>query len=164
MTYHIPPPDKEWEENSPFPRIGHIGIVCRDVEKTTAYLNSIGIGPFKTMPGRGTKLLDAFYRDKPYSTYKAKVYHAWFGSVEVELLEVTEGESIATEFLETRGEGIEHIGCWVDDLDKEIAKLEKLGIKVIQGGKRVGRNKWAYFELPVAGGIHFQLIQESWTS
>ena len=161
MTYHIPPADKEWEEKSPFPRIGHMGIICRDVEKAIEYFNSIGIGPFKVMPGRDKPLVDHYYQGKP-ATHKAKVYHAWFGPVEVELYEVTEGKCVATEHLEAHGEGVDHIGCWVDDLDKEVEKLKKMGIEIVQEGKRVGRNKWAYFKLPICGGLTLQLLQERW--
>jgi len=61
--------------------------------------------------------------------------------------------------LETKGEGINHLGFLVDDIDREVAKLVKKGFKVISSGKFLTGGGFAYFDTGKVGGILFELIQ-----
>jgi hypothetical protein len=52
-------------------------------------------------------------------------FTANLGPVEVEINQVIEGDPIHKEFLESRGEGIHHIGIYVQDYDREASKWKR---------------------------------------
>lgn len=62
------------------------------------------------------------------------------------------------EFLEKQGEGINHIGFFVDDLAAEIAKLVGKGCRVVSSGRTTGGGAFAYFDTDGVGGIIFELM------
>jgi methylmalonyl-CoA/ethylmalonyl-CoA epimerase len=62
------------------------------------------------------------------------------------------------EFLEKRGEGIHHIGFFVDGLDRETAKMAEKGFKITQSGE-TPEVRWAYFDTDAVGGVVIELMQ-----
>ena len=56
------------------------------------------------------------------------------GGIGLELIQPLKGRSVYGEFLEKKGEGIHHLAFMVEDLDAEIADMEKRGFKVVQTG------------------------------
>ncbi len=80
------------------------------------------------------------------------------GSVELELIQVLEGETIHTEFLREKGEGLHHLRFKVDDLDAKLAGLAKEGIDVIFR-KNLNGVDFAYLNTDRFGGIMIELIE-----
>ena len=80
------------------------------------------------------------------------------GGLKVELIQPLKGESIYNEFLEEKGGGIHHIAFMVEDVDAEIAELERSGFKVVQTGA-MPNTKWAYLDNDDAGGMLIELCQ-----
>lgn len=140
---------------SPFSNLEHVGVVVRDIGKAVKYLSSLGIGPFD--PFTDPAVADKLFRGKP-SDWKVKISLAKMGPVTLELIQPVEGKSANQEFLEKKGEGIQHIAFAVDDLDREVTELSKQGIEVIMSG-RMPDGKFAYLETDVIGGIIIELIQ-----
>lgn len=106
-----------------------ISIIVKDARKAAENFTKIfGVGPWveEIYPG-----IDATLRGKP-TDYKILAFSADFGPLEIELQQVLEGQSLYREFYETRGEGVHHIGLYVKDVDQEIQKWERHGIKVLQ--------------------------------
>ena len=62
------------------------------------------------------------------------------------------------EFLEKRGEGIHHIGFFVDGFDRETAKMAEKGFKITQSGE-TPEVRWAYFDTDAVGGVVIELMQ-----
>ncbi len=81
------------------------------------------------------------------------------GQVELELIEPGEEESLWREFLDTRGEGINHLGFFVDDIDKESTELEKKGFRVLYSSRFQNGGGATYFDTAKIGGILMELIQ-----
>ena len=75
------------------------------------------------------------------------------------MIQVVEGESVHSKFLEERGEGLHHLGFFVKDLEKELARLEKDGIKVLERGEVLGTVKFAYIDTKETLGVVLELIQ-----
>ena len=135
--------------------IKQVGLVVNSVDETAEYyLSNFGIGPFFTLEQEFT---DATYWGKP-CLLKAKFGLARMGPVQIELIEPLGGYSVYADFLSQRGEGIHHLGFYVNDLDEEIALLQKHGIGVIQGG-RVDDGGFIYTDTEGTGGITFEFIQ-----
>jgi len=149
--------DKSKRGELEYSQLHHVGVVVRDIEKAIEYLSSLGIGPFEPHypdPPGVEKLL----RGKP-TQYKLEMSNAKMGHVNLELIQPVERESIWKEFLDSKGEGIQHIGFIVDDLDKEVEELTKQGVKVLTSGKWPGGG-FAYLEIDAIGGMIIELIQE----
>ena len=144
-------------EKLPIGKIDQIGMVVRDMDKTIKYYESVGIGPFKPFKKLvfvkrelwGKSILDA--------NVKSKIYAAQMGPIQVELIEPVEGDSHWKQFLETKGEGIQHLGFFVDDIDKEEAKVIEQGLEIVYSSRYDDGGGVCYFN-PGRGGVLFELI------
>ena len=140
----------------PFSRIDQVGVVVRDLERAVEYYSSFGIGPFH--PLHVTRVERTVY-GKPADDVKNISRVAQMGHVQLELIQPVSGESVQKEFLDKRGEGINHLGFLVNDVDKEVAKLVAKGFKVISSVKYLGGGGVAYLDTDRIGGVLFELIQ-----
>ena len=136
-----------------FAKFDHVGVVVKDMDKTMKHLSALGAGPFESHAR--PPLIERTFRGKP-SDAKHAIRSGPMGSVQVELIQPLEGDSLAKEFLESNGEGIQHLGFVVDNLDEEVAKLTQKGIKVLQSGRRAAGSGHVFFEV---NGIILELTQ-----
>jgi len=136
-----------------------IGVIVRDLDKAIAYYEALGIGPF--LPTNGI-VTDRKIYGKPAPDVKNKTVATHIGTIEFELGQPISGESPQRKFLESKGDGISHLGFHVDDIDKETAKLAQRGFKVISGGKYTETDKggFAFFDTDEIGGIQIELTQQ----
>lgn len=144
-------------ERLPFSKIDQIGIVVKDMEKAVEYYQSLGIGPFK--PLKNVVHIERVIRGKAANDVKNEVRVAQMGSVQLELVHTLEGESLQKEFLEARGEGVNHLGFFVDDLDKETVKMEEKGVKILSRSRYKGGGGAVYLDTAKIGGVILELIQ-----
>lgn len=147
---------KKTTEKFPFSRIDQVGVVVRDLEQAVKYYSSLGIGPFEPLD---LKRIERSVHGKPAEDVRNRSRVARMGSVQFELLQPVSGESVQKEFLEKRGEGINHLGFLVDDLDKEVNRLTAKGFTVISSVRYSGGGGVAYLDTDRIGGVLFELIQ-----
>ena len=142
--------EKSSATESPFSKLIQVGVVVRDMDKTIERLSSLGIGPFepKVIPPNTKE----WFRDKPLDA-NLKLSSAKIGEVELELIQPVEGESPHKEFLDSKGEGIQHIAFAVDDLEDDEAKLIEQGASVLLKARRPDGSGVTYLDLGVAGLI-----------
>jgi len=139
--------DKEKPLFSKFSKVDQIGIVVKDIETTMKFYEKMfGIEPFPTV-------------ESYVNSAKLKIGLFQLGEVQIELIQVVEGESIHSRFLEEKGEGLHHLGFFVKDIEKELARLEKEGIKVLEMGEVLGTVKFAYLDTEKTLGVVLELIQ-----
>ena len=140
---------------STYSRLCDIGMVVRDLDKTVKRLEALGIGPFEpAQPPPGAEGL--YYRGQPLvANFKGLVAH--LGDIELELFQPMGKPNPWEEFLETKGEGIHHIGFHVDDVEKEVARLTGQGAEVTLTGKVNGKLAAAYIDLK-AGDLLIELM------
>ena len=153
--------EQEITQNTPFTNENyhHVGVIVRDMEKTIEYLSALGIGLFG-MPG-GPQIIEVPFKGELHSRpveWKVKISMARLDGTELEFLQPSGGESALQEFLDNHGEGIHHLGYLTDDLDGDIDKLVKQGVKILTIGKGA-RGGFAYFKTDVIGGIVTELRQ-----
>lgn len=140
---------------SPFSKVIQIGMVVKDLDKTMERLTALGIGPFTTRflhsadreEWMGNKRMDADF----------KFGFTNIGDMQLELIQPVSGDSPHKQFLESKGEGIQHIGCAVQDVQKEADKLTKLGVKILLRAKFPEGGGVAYCDL--GSGIIVELIE-----
>lgn len=128
-------------------KFNHIGSVVRDVDEAVEYYQSLGIVDKATdritMEGKKAKLIGRFIH---------------IGSLLIELWQPVRGKTVQQEFLNSRGEGVNHIAFHVDDLDSERDKLVEKGIPVVFSVKDEN-GYMAYFDTRKVGNILIELIQ-----
>jgi len=113
---------------SPSWKLLQIGLVVKDMDQAVERLSALGFGPFnpKRLPP-GTKV----WRPDKYSGGKVDVQSTMVEDIELELCHPVSGDSLHRDFLNDKGEGVQHIMFSVDDLEKEIDRLTKLGGTVL---------------------------------
>lgn len=149
MTYHDPG----------FKKIVQVAIVVKDIEassKLWADLLGMPVPEIRTTrPGHEVKEI---YRGKP-SEGQVKLSFFNLGQVVIELLQpVSEGTSWY-EWLEKRGEGVQHLGFQVVDPDKTVAELEKAGYPVFHRGRYDSLDgDYIYHDTQDALGVVIELL------
>jgi len=131
-----------------------IGLVVRNMDETVRRFSELGFGPFipKLLP-RSTK---PGSKAKPMLG-KVDVQRTALGNVELELCQPVSGESPHQDYLDTKGEGIQHILFAVPDLEAELDRFIKLGANILMHLTFNGGGL-AYIDLN-AGGFILELIQ-----
>ena len=145
----------EEKEKILLPECWHIGIVVKDLEKIIDfYTKAFGWGPWERFTA---DFPHATVRDKPAS-YKGKRVLVQLGGVALEIGEPGEGESVQKEFFNNKGEGLHHLAFYVDDIEEEVAKLEGLGIEILQSAKdEDGKYAYVYLNTEATGNIILEL-------
>ena len=143
-------------EKSPFSKVDQIGVIVRDMDKAIEYYQALGMGPFK--PLKVTHTERRIY-GKVVTDVKNVIRVTQMGQVQLELIQPLAGQSIQSEFLERHGEGINHLGFFVDDVDKEMARLVQRGFRVIASTRFAGGGGGAYFDTDRVAGVLFEIIQ-----
>jgi len=131
-------------------KLHHIAVVVRDIDEAVQYYQSLGIATV------GREVI--FPESKP----RIRAQFVQIGQVPIEFIPPLEVESRYKEFLESKGEGVQHIAFAVDNLDREMEKLVNKGVEVILKGKAPAAlgSTSAHFNTRQVGDFAIQLIQE----
>jgi catechol 2,3-dioxygenase-like lactoylglutathione lyase family enzyme len=139
---------------TPFRELHHICIVVRDIEASVAFYESIGIGPWQDYPP-----LNEYTRltvPNPDAFYALKYKLASVGGFQLQLCQPPELDCPQRRFLDSRGEGVFHIGFESDldsDLDETAAAGAGLGLNVLARGQRDNGSGFIYFDTAGDAGV-----------
>lgn len=136
-------------------KLDHFAMVVRDREKAVNFLAPILPGPVRRFEFNSTSKI--YGRVTSYTLSIALA--ALNDDVNLEIIETSGGENeIHARFLRERGEGIEHFGYEVDDLQSSVRAFEEAGFPVIliKHGATPGS---AYLDTTAVGGTITELIQ-----
>jgi methylmalonyl-CoA/ethylmalonyl-CoA epimerase len=91
---------------------------------------------------------------------KLKLAFARSGPIEIELIQVLEGETPHTEFLREKGEGLHHLRFRVDDIDEALSRFAEDGIESVfrHSYPEIGIS-FAYLNTDRIGGVMIELIE-----
>jgi methylmalonyl-CoA/ethylmalonyl-CoA epimerase len=150
------------EKRLSFPAPGHIGVVVKNVEKVAqSYSTSFGIGPFEIYDFEPLKTWVYGLEAEPF---KLKIGLADMGAVKLELLQVVSGNPLHRKFLETHGEGLQHIGFYVENYDEWKAYVQGERIPIIYEAEIEdavrGRRRAFYMDSRAPGGVLFEIIEK----
>jgi 4-hydroxyphenylpyruvate dioxygenase-like putative hemolysin len=130
--------------------VDQIGVVVKDISSVIETWSSMfGIGPWTYRETVGT--------DAKGRSWKVRLAFAYLGSLQLELIQPVEGRIFHSRFLETHGEGIHHLGFYVDDVDREATKLLAKGAKLLF----TDPGRFAYMDSGGPGGVMFELIKRA---
>jgi len=137
--------------NNAFSKPHHICIVVENIEKTKSYYESIGIGPWVDYPPlvEYTKLnvMDEI------GFFATRFVYTHIGNLQLQLAQPGEGKSHYKDFLDTKGEGVFHIGFEVDDIDAVENQLIENDMKVLASGRRDDGSGFSYLDTREQAGI-----------
>lgn len=128
-------------------KVEHIGIAVRNL--------AVSIPLFK-------KILNTdCYKTEEVESEKVKTAFFKSGETKVELLESTEPEGVIARFIEKKGEGMHHIAFEVENIEKEMDRLQKEGFAFIDRAPKKGAdNKLVCFLYPKeTNGVLIELCQ-----
>ena len=138
------------------PPVEQIGIVVKDVDQAVEYFTStFGWGPFKIREGEQK----GFTYDGQTGDCRLKMAFARSGGVEIELIQVLEGETPHSDFLRRHGEGMQHLRFRVDDCDATVAALANEGVDPLWHQKFPGIAAFAYMKDDKTSGLTVELFE-----
>lgn len=129
-------------------KIEHIGIAVGSLEEAIPRFEKIlGTPCYKTEQVESEKVKTAFFK---------------MGQSKIELLESTDPDGVIAKFITKRGEGIHHTAYEVDDIEKEMTRLQQEGFTLLNDKPKKGAdNKWVCFLHPKdTNGVLIELCQE----
>jgi catechol 2,3-dioxygenase-like lactoylglutathione lyase family enzyme len=146
----------------PIKSVDQVAVVVRDLDEAMRrYSEKLGIAPWSVYTFTSDWIRDMTFRgrEQPYSM---KLALAQVGDMMYELIEPVDGPNSYQEFLDARGEGLHHLGYFVDDLNAAIREMEAQGFTVLQSGRAFGVDGdggYAYFETDGALGCILEAIE-----
>ena len=115
------------------PKVGQLGFVVNNIEKSLPYYASFyNLGIWFT-PNYANK---EFQVDHDQVNVDIDLTFAYSGNIQIELIEIKgQEDNLYHRHLTNNGEGLHHLGFYVNNLDKRIRLCNKLGIEVLMQGK-----------------------------
>ena len=137
-----------------------VAFVVKDMATAQKFFNEkMGVPRFMVLDKFSQSVTDKTYRGKP-ADWQFKIALTYSGDTQLELLEHVSGETCYKDFLERRGEGLHHLGFFMDDKDKHdkaLADLIGRGFPVLMSG-RVGELRFTYLDTEAAIGSIMELV------
>jgi len=139
---------------SPFHQLHHISLVVRDIEKTVAWYESMGVGPWKEFPAGAFVGLPLLEVPNPEAFALMKYRYCDLDNVQLQLCEPpADLDSPQRRFLDEHGEGV-YILSFEHPWEAAAAAGEELGLEVLQRGRRANGTGFIYFDtLDDAGAV-----------
>lgn len=142
--------------------VDQVAVVVRDLDRAMErYTNELGIGPWAVYTFSPDWIRAMTFRGREQG-YSMKLALAQVGPVMYELIEPVEGPNSYEEFLDEHGEGLHHLGYFVEDIDAEIRNMESKGFPLLQSGRGMGTandGAYAYFDTEAAFGCILEAIE-----
>lgn len=129
-------------------KIEHIGIAVKNLdEANNLYTTLLNTKPYKQEEVESEGVITSFFE---------------VGQSKIELLAATREDSAIAKYIEKRGEGIHHIAFYVDNIEKEIERLQKEGFKLLNDRPKRGadQKKIAFLHPKSAHGVLIELCED----
>lgn len=143
--------------NSFLGKLIEVCFVTADHRRTMEGLVRLGIGPWRVYTFDSATVTNRTYRGAP-ADFGIKVCFADVGDMAFEIMQPLYGPSIFQQFLDTHGEGIQHIAfdCAEQPWSRRIADFAGRGFPMVQSGRFMDANAFAFFDTEAATGTVFE--------
>ncbi len=128
-------------------KIDHIGIAAISIDQVAPFWNTI-LG----LPMAGKETVEE---------QKATTAFLPVGESEIEILESTAPDGALARFIESRGEGVQHIALRVDNIEEALKELKEKGVRLIDEKPRRGAGgaKIAFIHPKSTNGVLLELSE-----
>ena len=143
-------------------KISHVGFVIREAEGPATYWQKLG---FPAMPkSHASPREDSRYHGKPLWLDFDVCWQRHTQFTYEWIIPPVDPPNLYSDYLRAHGEGVQHLGVPVDDLEKSIAEYQKLGYSVGQSGAwgetgKKGSGRYAYMDTDSIGGVVAEVIR-----
>ncbi len=142
------------------PPPAQVGVVVKNLkEAIDFYSRTFGIGPFQVIEFAPAK----HWLKGKLTPIRLNIGLCQWGPLQLELIEVVEGDIPHKWFLEEKGEGLQHLGFIVANYDEWVDYLKGHGIEVLMNAETevegMGHVRAAYMKSDRTGGVLFELIE-----
>ncbi|MEO7070568.1 MAG: VOC family protein [Nostocoides sp.] len=136
--------------NTPFHELHHICLVVHDIDRTQAYYESVGIGPWRDYP----PLSDYVDLDVPEpDAFNQLTYRvADLANVQLQLCEPPRLDCPQRRFLDEHGEGVFQLG-FEHEVASAVEQGRALGLDVLMRGQRDDGTGFVYFDTLEQAGV-----------
>jgi methylmalonyl-CoA/ethylmalonyl-CoA epimerase len=139
--------------------MAQVALVVKDADKIAkAFAEVLGV---EVPEGHWTDPLEKAntrFKGEP-SIARAKLVFFQFDNIQLELIEPDGNPSTWQQFLDEHGQGVHHIAFKVKDMEKEIVRLEGLGLQLEQRGDYTG-GEYAYLNGEEKIACIFELLAD----
>lgn len=136
-----------------------VAFVVRSLEAGQKFFREkMGVSRFYVIEDFGNRATEKTFRGKP-ADHQFKIALAYAGDTQIELIEHVAGDTTYKEFLERRGEGMHHLGFFLDDRQNYHQALGEFAnnYSVLQSG-RFGETLYTYFDTESAIGAVMEIV------
>lgn len=128
-------------------RIDHIGIAVKGIEQAGKFYTDI----------LGLEIEDIEH----VADQKVNVAFVPVADSEVELLASTDSDGPIAKYLDSRGEGVQHIAFRVEDIEEALKELKEKGVRLIDQAPRKGAGgaKIAFIHPKETNGVLVELCE-----
>lgn len=143
----------------PFNVLHHICIVVHDLDKTVAYYEKLGVGPWFDYP----KSSPYIQFDVPNQAASDEMRYKCVDleNVQLQICQPSALDSPQRRFLDQHGEGVYHLGFEVPDCDAGEAQARAMGLDVIARGRRADGSGFSYFDTRSGAGTVLEIRKSS---
>ena len=143
--------------SEPFQKLHHICVVVEDIERSIAFYEAAGIGPWLPYPSLG----DYTELEMPDPDgFRALDYrYAWVGDLQLQLCQPGSEPTPQRKFLDARGEGVFHVGFEVPDADAADEIAAERGLGVLMRGRRTNGSGFTYYDTAEQAGVVLEIRQ-----
>lgn len=136
--------------------ISQICLVVRDIDKTMyEYSTRLGWGPWNVYEYTAPLLHDTYLRGEP-TEFEMIGAETTVGGMGFELIQPVSGRSIYQEFLDQKGEGVQHIAVMKHSAEESAELLADLDAPKLMGG-RIGESiEFYYLDTEVPLKVHIE--------
>lgn len=129
--------------------IAQVSWAVKDIDQVVEKWSKLyGFGPWTYAENGGA--------DAKGRPWKIRMAFTYVGPLQIELVECLEGRIFQSKFLDTWGEGVHHIGWYVNDVEEAVSTLKQQGAKVFVHDP----GRFAYLDAAGAGGAIFELMKK----
>lgn len=138
--------------------ITQVAIIVKDIEKTAkAYADFFGVEKPEAFWTDSVEVAQTEYKGES-SPARAQLAFFNMGSLQLELIQPDEHPSVWRDFLEEKGEGVQHIAFVVEGLKEKVKFMENNGVSLVQKGEYTG-GRYAYMDTLKDLKLMFELLE-----
>jgi methylmalonyl-CoA/ethylmalonyl-CoA epimerase len=138
-------------------KIFQVLIVVKDVQKSARqFADTFGLDVPEAVILDPEEIAHAKYRGKPTRTRAKVIPFMNMGGIDVEMIEPDEHPSIWREFLDTKGEGVSHLGIWVPNMSEAVGYLAGKGVAIGHQASFVG-GSYSIMDMHARMGVDLML-------
>jgi hypothetical protein len=132
-------------------QVKQLAAVVHDLDEAVRrWTEDLGIGPWTGYRLGPPRLAQMRYRGEDVE-FSFRHAFAWQGELQLELIEPLTGPSVFADHLDAHGEGLHHVGTFVEDHAAAVAQALAEGFEPIQSASGYGADgdgAFAYFQRP----------------